>query len=126
MYRKTLLHKKNVYLIAIAYVYSSLNNTLITITNIKSQTILFGSSGLLALKGAKRSTSFAGQNLAEILGKKVFSIGFRFIYIQIKGFGNSRKSVLKGFMSSNLKIIAIKDCTKISHNGCKAKKRRRI
>lgn len=126
MYKTTNLDRKNLYIVAIVYIYTSFNNTLITITNTKGHTILFGSSGLLGLKGAKRSTAFAGQSLADILSKKMFMLGFRFVYIQLKGFGSARKSVLKGFSSSNFKILTIKDKTNIAHNGCKAKKKRRI
>jgi small subunit ribosomal protein S11 len=120
------LNNKYLYLIGIVHVYSTFNNTLITITNIKGQTILFGSCGFLNLKGAKRSTSYAGQLIAETLGKKMLLLGLRFIFIQFKGFGNSRKSILKGFKLSHIKALKIKDCTGICHNGCKQKKQRRI
>lgn len=120
------LNNKYVNLIGIVHIFSTFNNTLITITNIKGKTILFGSSGFLNLKGAKRGTAYSGQLIADILGKKIFGLGFRFVFIQFKGFGNARKSILKGFKSSNLKAIKIKDCTAIAHNGCKKKKKRRI
>jgi small subunit ribosomal protein S11 len=126
MSKTTSLSRKNFHIVAIVYIYTSFNNTLITITNIKGQTVLFASSGCLGLKGSKRSTTFAGQSLADIIGKKMFALGFRFIYIQLKGFGAARKSVLKGFSFSNFKILMIKDKTNIAHNGCKAKKKRRI
>ena len=126
MYKTINLNRKNLHTVAVVYIYTSFNNTLITITNIKGQTILFGSSGLLGLKGAKRSTAFAGQSIADVLSKKMFGLGFRFVYIQLKGFGSARKSVVKGFSVSNFKILTIKDRTNIAHNGCKAKKKRRI
>lgn len=120
------LHKRYLYIIAIVYIYTTFNNTLITITNIQGKTIIFCSSGFLNLKGAKRSTPYAGQSLTEFLGKKLFSRGIRLLYVQLKGFGGARKAVIKGFTTSNLKIIIIKDYTSISHNGCKLKKKRRI
>lgn len=120
------LNNKYSSLIGIVHILSTFNNTLLTITNIEGNTILFGSAGFLNLKGAKRGTAYAGQLIADILGKKMFTLGFRFIFIQFKGFGNARKSILKGFKSANLKAIKIKDCTSIAHNGCKTKKRRRI
>lgn len=120
------LNNKYLLLIGIVHIYSTFNNTLITTTNMKGESILFGSSGFLNLKGAKRGTSYAGQLISEILGKKMFLLGFRFVFIQFKGFGNARKSVLKGLKLSNLKAIKIKDCSMISHNGCKKKKKRRI
>lgn len=113
-------------LVGIAYVYTTFNNTLITITNIKGTTLTFGSSGFLGLKGAKRSTAYAGQSIANILGKKISDLGIHFLQIRLKGFGNSRKSVLKGFIAANLKLISIKDFTSIAHNGCRLRKKRRI
>lgn len=120
------LNHKYSYLTGIVYIYLTFNNTLISVTDINGKTILFGSSGLLGLKGAKRGTSYAGQSIATMLSKKLYLLGFRFLYIQLKGFGGARRSVLKGFAFSNFKVISIKDHTAIAHNGCKQKKKRRI
>lgn len=118
-------YKTNI-LVAIVHISLSFNNTLITITNIHGKTISFGAGGFLGLKGAKRSTSYAGQTIAILLGKKIFALGFRYILLNLNGFGSARKTVLKGFLSTKLKILRIKDKTSIAHNGCKAKKKRRI
>lgn len=126
MSKAKILNNKYLYTVGIISIYSSFNNTLITVKNIKDKTILCGSSGFVGLKGAKRSTSYAGQSIAQILGEKIFNLGFRFIYIEFKGFGNARKAIIKSFLSSNLIIIGIKDTSHIAHNGCKSKKRRRI
>lgn len=120
------LNHKYSYLTGIVYIYLTFNNTLISVTDINGKTILFASSGLLGLKGAKRGTSYAGQSIAMMLSKKLYLLGFRFLYIQLKGFGGARRSVLKGFTFSNFKVISIKDRTAIAHNGCKQRKKRRI
>jgi len=122
---KTLSHKY-ISQIGIVYVYSTFNNTLITVTNIKGKTLIFASAGFLGLKGVRRSTAYAGQTLATVLGKKISGLGIHFIQIRLKGFGSSRKSVIKGFTATNLEIISIKDFTPIAHNGCRKKKKRRI
>ena len=113
-------------LVAIVHVYTTFNNTLITITNISGHTILFAAAGFLGIKGARRGSSFAGQAIANILAKKLLVFGIRFLQIYLKGFGNSRKSVLKGLTTTNLKILSIKNLTLASHNGCRMKKKRRI
>lgn len=118
-------YKTNI-LVAFVYIKFSFNNTLITITNIQGKTISFGAGGFLGLKGSRRSTAYAGQTIAILLGKKLFSLGFRYIFVNLRGFGSSRKTVLKGFVSTKLKILKIRDITAIAHNGCKAKKKRRI
>jgi small subunit ribosomal protein S11 len=120
------LNKKYTSLVAIAYVYTTFNNTLITITNIKGTSLIFGSTGFLGLKGAARGTSYAGQSIASFLGKKIFGLGIKFLQIRIKGFGNSRKFLLKGFTDTSLKIISIKDFSSLAHNGCRKKKKKRI
>jgi small subunit ribosomal protein S11 len=118
-------NKENI-LIAFVYVSLSFNNTIITIANVKGQAISFGAGGFLGFKGARRSTSYAGQTVAVLLGKKLFTLGFRYILLHLNGFGSARKAVLKGLISSKLKILRIKDTTALSHNGCKAKKKRRV
>mmetsp|Transcript_31561 Transcript_31561/g.80375 ORF Transcript_31561/g.80375 Transcript_31561/m.80375 type:complete len:134 (+) Transcript_31561:397-798(+) len=120
------LNQKYTSQIGIIYVYSTFNNTLITITNIKGKTLIFASAGFLGLKGVRRSTAYAGQTLATVLGKKISGLGIHFVQIRLKGFGNARKSVIKGFTATNLEIISIKDFTPIAHNGCRKKKKRRI
>lgn len=113
-------------LVAFVFISLSFNNTLITITNFNGKTISFGSGGLLGLKGARRSTSYAGQTVATLLGKKIFALGFRYIILNLNGFGSARKTILKGFISTKLRVLRIRDTTSIAHNGCKAKKKRRI
>lgn len=113
------------FLLAVAYICSTFNNTLITVTSIKGKNLIFASAGFLGLKGAKRSTTFSGEAISSVLGKKICELGIKFLQIRLKGFGNSRKSVQKGF-SKYLKIISVKNFTFLSHNGCRLKKKRRI
>lgn len=122
---RNIKYKTNL-LVAFVYISLSFNNTLITITNFNGKTISFGSGGFLGLKGARRSTSYAGQTVATLLGKKIFALGFRYIILNLNGFGSARKTILKGFISTKLRVLRIRDTTSIAHNGCKAKKKRRI
>lgn len=102
------------------------NNTFISILNSEKKVLFSAGTGILNLKKAKRSTSFAAQNLAFFLGIKVYKLGIRFIQVYFKGFGKNRDSALKGILLANLKIILIKDFTRIPFNGCKQRKKRRI
>lgn len=110
----------------IANISSSSNNTIINLSTLDNKVFFCGSTGLLSIKGAKRSTSYASQRIANVLGRKLYSIGFRFVYIIVKGFGNGRYSSLKGFNSAGIKILTIVDKTSIPFNGCKSRKKRRI
>ena len=113
-------------LIAVANILSTSNNILINISDLNNKTIYFGSSGLLGIKGSRRSTSYAGQSIANVLGKKLFFLGIRYLYVKIKGFGYSRYSSLKGLNLAGIKFLSILDKTPIPFNGCKPSKRRRM
>ena len=113
-------------LIAVANILSTSNNILINISDLNNKTIYFGSSGLLGIKGSRRSTSYAGQSIANVLGKKLFFLGVRYLYVKIKGFGYSRYSSLKGLNLAGIKFLSILDKTPIPFNGCKPSKRRRM
>lgn len=112
--------------LAIINIISSSNNTVINISTVTNETLSCSSCGFLNIKGAKRGTSYASQKISIILGKRLLSMGFKFIYIKLKGFGNGRYSSLKGFDSSGLIILNIFDKTLIPFNGCKSSKKRRI
>lgn len=112
--------------IAAVTVHSTSNNTIINISDLKNKTIYSGSTGLLGIKGSRRSTSYASQSIANILGKKLYLLGIRYVYVKIKGFGNGRYSSLKGLSFSGLKILSILDITPIPFNGTKPSKKRRI
>ena len=118
------LKKKN--LVAIVNILSTSNNTIINISDIYNRTLFFGSGGLLGIKGSRRSTSYAGQAMANILGKKLFSLGIKYIYVKLKGFGKGRFTSIKGFSILGFNILSISDVTSLPFNGCKPPKKRRI
>jgi small subunit ribosomal protein S11 len=118
-------HKKN-NLIAIINICSTSNNTIINISDIYSKTLFLGSCGLLGIKGSRRSTSYAGQAIASMLGKKLFSLGAKYIYIKLKGFGKGRYPSIKSFYTLGFNILNISDVTSLPFNGCKPSKKRRI
>ena len=118
------LKKKN--LVAIVNILSTSNNTIINISDIYNRTLFFGSGGLLGIKGSRRSTSYAGQAMANVLGKKLFSLGIKYIYVKLKGFGKGRFTSIKGFSILGFNILSISDVTSLPFNGCKQPKKRRI
>lgn len=113
-------------LIAIVNIFSTSNNTIINISDTCGKTLFFGSGGLLGIKGSRRSTSYAGQAIASVVGKKLLGLGVRYIYIKLKGFGKGRYSSLKSFFVLGFNIINISDVTSLPFNGCKPSKKRRI
>ena len=117
--------KKNV-TSGVAYVYSTFNNTIITITDTTGNTISWSSSGNKGFKGSRKSTPFAAQLAAEEAGKKAMEHGVKHVEVVIKGPGNGRESAIRALGSTGLNITVIKDITPIPHNGCRPSKKRRV
>lgn len=108
------------------YITSTFNNTLITITNDKGDTIGWGSAGSAGFKGTRKSTPFAASSAMETVVKKVVAKGLKTIEVYVKGPGAGRDSALRAIKSGGLSISLIADIKPIPHNGPRAKKKRRI
>lgn len=109
-----------------AYIQSSFNNTLITITDPKGEVLCWGSAGSSGFKGPKKATPFAAQTSAEKVAEKAKAYGVERVHIYIKGAGNGRDQAMRGLISGGIGIESITDVTTIPHNGCRPKKTRRV
>ena len=110
----------------VAHIRATFNNTIINISDLEGKVIAWSSPGKSGFKGSRKSTPFAAQIAAEVVGKTAFDAGVRKIEVHIKGAGNGRESAVRALASTGLRITAIKDFTAIPHNGCRPPKRRRI
>ncbi len=110
----------------VAHVNATFNNTIITITDFKGNTIAWSSAGAEGFKGSRKSTPFAAQLAAESAGKKAKENGVKTLEIEVRGPGAGRESALRALQSTGFIITAIKDVTPIPHNGCRPPKRRRV
>jgi len=110
----------------VAHVSATFNNTKITITDAQGNAIAWSSSGSLGFKGSRKSTPYASQMAAESAGRKAMEHGMTTLEIQIKGPGSGRESALRALQAVGFTITAIRDVTPIPHNGCRARKRRRV
>ncbi|OGY21900.1 MAG: 30S ribosomal protein S11 [Candidatus Woykebacteria bacterium GWB1_45_5] len=108
------------------YINATFNNTLITITDAKGDTIAWGSSGSTGFKGARKSTPYAATTAAEVVAKKAVLAGARDVEVYIKGPGSGRDAAIKALRNSGLRLKAIADVTPIPHNGPRPRKRRRV
>jgi small subunit ribosomal protein S11 len=109
-----------------AYITSTFNNTLITITNDKGDTIGWSSAGSAGVKGTRKSTPFAASSAMESVVRKVVEKGLKTVEVYVKGPGAGRDSALRAIKSGGLSISLIADITPVPHNGPRAKKKRRI
>jgi len=117
--------KKNI-AVGVAHVNSSFNNTMITITDTQGNAISWSSAGLKGFKGSRKSTPYAAQIAAEDAAKKAMEHGVKTIGVLVMGPGTGRESALRAFQAAGLVITSIKDITALPHNGCRARKRRRV
>ncbi len=108
------------------YITATFNNTLVTITNDKGETISWSSSGASGFKGARKSTPYAAGLAVEEAAKKVIPSGLKQVDVFIKGPGSGRDSALRAVKTAGLSISSISDVTPIPHNGPRAKKKRRV
>ena len=109
------------------YIFSSYNNTIVTLANSKGQVLAWKSAGSVGFKGAKKSTSFAASRVAETIANICKKMGIvDRIEVLIKGIGAGRESAVRTLITQGLNVVSIKDVTPIPHNGCRPKKVRRV
>lgn len=108
------------------YVAATFNNTLVTITNEKGETIGWSSAGAAGFKGTRKSTPFAATTAVESVAKKAVEKGMKSVDVFIKGPGAGRDAALRAIKAAGLSISMIADITPIPHNGPRAEKKRRI
>ena len=108
------------------YVTSTFNNTLVTVTNDKGDSLSWSSSGAKGFKGARKSTPYAASLAVEDAVKKTVERGMKSADVYVKGPGSGRDSSLRGIRTAGLQITSIADLTPMPHNGPRAKKKRRV
>jgi small subunit ribosomal protein S11 len=111
---------------ALAHIQATFNNTIITITEPNGNIICWGSSGASGFKGSKKSTPFAAEIAASGAGRKAAEQGVRTVDVEVKGPGSGREAAIRALQGAGLKVNTIRDVTPIPHNGCRARKRRRV
>lgn len=110
----------------IAHVKASFNNTIITISDIYGNSLVWSSAGTCGFQNSRKSTPFAAQRTAEQAAEKAVKMGMRELEVQVKGPGGGRESAIRGLQAAGLTIKAIEDVTPLPHNGCRPPKRRRV
>lgn len=109
-----------------AYIQSTFNNTIVTITDPKGSVIAWGSSGTAGFKGSRKGTPYAAQLAAQQAAQKAKEAGMRQVEVLIKGPGSGREAAIRAIQASGIVVTSIRDVTPIPHNGCRPRKRRRV
>jgi len=109
-----------------AYIQSTFNNTVITITDQSGNTISWGSAGTAGFKGSRKGAPYAAQLAAEQAAHKGIEHGLKQVEVYVKGPGSGREAAIRALQAAGLIITGIRDITPIPHNGCRPCKRRRV
>jgi small subunit ribosomal protein S11 len=109
----------------IAFIHSTYNNTIVTLTDEHGNAIAWSSAGALGFKGSRKSTPFAAQMASEAAAKAAVEQGMQRVEVSVKGPGPGREAAIRALQSAGLDITAIKDVTPVPHNGCRPPKRPR-
>ncbi len=109
-----------------AYIQSTFNNTIVTITDPNGNVITWGAAGAAGFKGSRKSTPYAAGVAADGAARKAMEHGLREVEVFVKGPGSGREAAIRSLQAAGLTIITITDVTPIPHNGCRPPKRRRV
>jgi small subunit ribosomal protein S11 len=108
------------------HIFSTFNNTIVTITDNKGNTVTWGSSGSVGFKGSRKSTPFAARLAAEQAIKAAMAMGMQEAELYVKGPGPGREAAIRAVQSLGIKVTSITDVTPVPHNGCRPPKKRRV
>ena len=108
-----------------AFIHSTFNNTIVTVSVMNGNAISWASAGTLGFKGSKKSTPFAAGMAAEAAGKAAADMGMKKVEVYVKGLGSGRETAIRSLQTAGLEITTISDVTPIPHNGCRPPKRPR-
>lgn len=105
---------------------ATFNNTRLTLTDTRGNTLAWSSSGALGFKGAKKGTPFAAAKIGEVIGEKALSMGMKEVSVVVKGVGQGREAGIRAFVAKGIDIASIADRTPVPHNGPSPRKPRRV
>ncbi|QEG42162.1 30S ribosomal protein S11 [Roseimaritima ulvae] len=110
----------------VAHIHATFNNTSVTITDPKGDTLCWASAGTCGFKGSRKSTPFAGQCAAQQAAEKALKFGMKDVDVRVKGPGSGRESAITSLQAAGLNVKLIEEVTPIPHNGCRPRKKRRV
>ena len=117
---------KNAPELGVAHIQATFNNTIVSITDLSGNVISWSSAGAQGFKGSRKSTPFAAQVAAEKAAIKARDMGMKKLEVCVRGPGPGRESAIRSLSNTGLEVTVIRDKTPMPHNGCRARKRRRV
>ncbi len=110
----------------VAHIKATFNNTVITITDVQGNVIVWSTPGVVGFNGSKKSTPFAAQVASSDAARRAKDLGLRTVEVVVKGPGSGRESAIRALQANGLTVTSIKDVTPLPHNGCRPRKKRRV
>ena len=117
---------KNAPELGVAHIQATFNNTIVSITDLSGNVISWSSAGAQGFKGSRKSTPFAAQVAAEKAAIKARDMGMKKLEVCVRGPGPGRESAIRALSNTGMEVTVIRDKTPMPHNGCRARKRRRV
>ena len=109
-----------------AYIQSTFNNTIVTLTDPQGNVLSWGSAGATGFKGSRKSTPYAAQITADGAARRAMEHGLRQVEVFVRGPGAGREAAIRSLQAAGIQVVSISDMTPIPHNGCRPPKRRRV
>ncbi len=112
--------------VGVVHILASFNNTTVSITDPRGNVVAWSSGGRCGFKGSRKSTAYAGTVVSQEACKGALGCGMHEVEILVQGPGSGRESAIRAVQAAGLAISGIRDITPVPHNGCRARKRRRV
>ena len=110
----------------IAFIKATFNNTIVSIADARGGVISWSSAGKAGFKGSRKCTAFAATMVAQDAARQAYAKGMHEVEVRIHGAGAGRESAVRAIQNAGIQVTTIRDCTAVPHNGCRARKRRRV
>lgn len=109
-----------------AYIQSTYNNTIVTLTDLNGNTLAWASAGHCGFTGPKKATPYAASTIIKAVTEKVADYGLKDVSVYVTGIGQGRDAAIRALNANGINVLSIKDQTPVPHNGCRLAGRRRI
>ena len=110
----------------IAFIRSTFNNTQVSIADARGGVISWSSAGKAGFTGSRKSTAFAATMVAQDAARVAVAKGMHECEVRMQGAGAGRESAVRAIQAAGIRVTQITDTTPVPHNGCRARKRRRV
>lgn len=109
-----------------AHIQATYNNTIVTITDQNGNAVTWSSAGKMGFRGPKKSTAYAAGVIVRDCASRAVEMGVKEVDVYVKGIGSGRESAIRSLNANGLQVTSIRDVTPIPHNGCRARRPRRV